>query len=393
MVAAQRGCGGHVAALLDAGADVNVVAADGWTALLLAASESRWAVVATPLGAAADAAVAGGPTRSTALHWAAGENHAPTVRALAAALTAATAAHGGGSAAVAAPAPAAGVDARREDGSTPLMLAAHAGATAAIAALLNAGAVVDAPPRNDGNNALHLGILEQHEPVVHLLLARGASVEARTTAGYTPLHLATEQLSVPVVRALLLAGADVAAATPDGDTALHLAAYWGGDAVVVELLARGADPEVRNQKGSMPAGEATAGGHVALTRVLVVTAGGSPGTTAAAAAAAKVAAAAAAKAAAAAVRTRSHDGGPLVTRAGGGAGPPAVPATCRSFPGRDARGGLTTPAVGVRHKRQPRPPLWTRRRMATATSHSRRQGAWTPARRRRWSRRPRWACR
>ncbi|GAB0494050.1 hypothetical protein MMPV_005340 [Pyropia vietnamensis] len=291
MTAAHRGCAAHVTALLDAHAAVNVVADDGWTALLLAASVHSWAAVASLLRAGADAAAAGGPNLLTALHTAAKANHVPTLQALVAALASIDAVCCSSRAGTTTTMGAAGVDARCEDGSTPLMMAALAGSEAAVATLLDAGAAVDAPPRADGNNALHLGVISVHKRVVNLLLDRGASVDARTTAGFTPLHLATEQLSLPLVRALLAAGANVDSTTPEGDTALHLAAYWGGEALVRELLSWGANPGAENNAGSTPAGEAATEGHVALERLLVTEAmGWTPERAAASAAATKAAA-------------------------------------------------------------------------------------------------------
>lgn len=362
MHAAQLGKDAHVEALLKAHAAVNVVADGGWTALLLAASSKRWTVVDTLLRAGADPSAAEWETQTTALHMAANAGDVATVRALAAALATVAVARG-----EATTTPAAGLNPRCKDGSTPLMLAAHVGKSDAVAALLDAGAAVDAVPRRDGNNALHCGVHGTHERVVRLLLHHGASVHARTTVGFTPLHLATEQLCLPLVRALLLEGADVAATTPLGDTALHLAASWGGHEVALELLAWGANPRAVNNSGSTPAGEAATAQHVELERLLIAKAAKwTPETAAMAAsaakaaaaaaaaaskraavtAAAKAAAAAAAEATAAAARTDNHVGGPLVTPEGVDSRPSALPATKRSSTGGDSRAGPTPLAGG-----------------------------------------------
>lgn len=362
MNAAQLGKDAHVEALLKAHAAVNVVADGGWTALLLAASRERWTVVDTLLRAGADPSAAEWKTQTTALHMAANAGDVATVRALAAALATAAVARG-----EATTTPAAGLNPRCQDGSTPLMLAAHVGKSDAVAALLDAGAAVDAVPRRDGNNALHCGVHGTHERVVRLLLHHGASVHARTTVGFTPLHLATEQLCLPLVRALLLEGADVAATTPLGDTALHLAASWGGHEVALELLAWGANPRALNNSGSTPAGEAATEQHVELERLLIAKAAEwTPETAATAAAAAKAAAAAAAaaskraavtaaakaaaaaaaKATAAAARTDNHEGGPLVTPEGVDSRPSTLPATKRSSTGGNSRAGPTPLAGG-----------------------------------------------
>ena len=75
-----------------------------------------------------------------------------------------------------------------------------------------------------------------------LLLARGASPDARDRSGATPLHRAALSLNTGFITQLVASGADVEAKNRDGRTPLMVAAthcyYWNVEA----LLQAGADP-------------------------------------------------------------------------------------------------------------------------------------------------------
>jgi len=85
---------------------------------------------------------------------------------------------------------------------------------------------------------------QEHEGVVRALLAGGADVSARSTAGYTPLIFAVRTGRVDTVDALLDAGAPVDTAAPDGSSALVVAIVNAHYELAVHLLGRGANPRV-----------------------------------------------------------------------------------------------------------------------------------------------------
>ena len=101
---------------------------------------------------------------------------------------------------------------------------AGAGNTEGVRILLDMGFDIESRsihPGSNRNTALHLAVWRERLPVVELLLARGASIEATNPAGDTALGLATRALvemsewtpheSTDIVAALLQAGADVGA--------------------------------------------------------------------------------------------------------------------------------------------------------------------------------------
>ncbi len=115
------------------------------------------------------------------------------------------------------------VDARTDDGATPLHLAAVSGDAAAIRALLTGGATVNTRA-DDGFTPLHHAAWSGKTASIHALLAGGADADARGEAGLTPLHQAAQFGKTASVQALLAGGASVNARDEVGFTPLHRAA-------------------------------------------------------------------------------------------------------------------------------------------------------------------------
>ena len=102
--------------------------------------------------------------------------------------------------------------------------------------------------------ALHKAAAGGHKDVVHLLLTRGASIEALDFSKKTPLHLAAWFGRTSTVELLLTRGASIEALDLDKNTPLHLAA---GDedpspSTVELLLAKGASVEAINSQNKTP---------------------------------------------------------------------------------------------------------------------------------------------
>lgn len=94
-----------------------------------------------------------------------------------------------------------------EKGWTPQHEAALLGADKALAALLKAGAAVNAKEPVNGGTPLHVASFHGHLAVVKVLLAAGANVNARDGEGWTALSQARDQGFPQVVEYLKRHGA------------------------------------------------------------------------------------------------------------------------------------------------------------------------------------------
>lgn len=154
------------------------------------------------------------------------------------------------------------INARTEKGDTPLLFAGKNTRPESVAALIEAGADLTVR-NNEGETLLHYA---ENSDVIFALAKAGADVDARTENGSTPLHI---QLSAfhhsqrygfgndgEVIMALIKAGADVNAPDKSGDTPLHYAARLGKPEHIVALMEAGADVNARNKNGDTPLEEA-----------------------------------------------------------------------------------------------------------------------------------------
>jgi ankyrin repeat protein len=160
------------------------------------------------------------------------------------------------------------------NGETILMTAARSGVPAIIAALLDAGATIDATDPTFGQTTLMIAVRERHARAVELLLARGASVNARTIAGPTPDF-------VPPCKGTGCGSEGVGinrGGLPDrgrrdaargGMTALLYAARDGLADIAAQLVAAGADLELAEANGVRPLLMSLLNGHLEVARVLV----------------------------------------------------------------------------------------------------------------------------
>ncbi|MCG8340212.1 MAG: ankyrin repeat domain-containing protein [Cytophagales bacterium] len=95
------------------------------------------------------------------------------------------------------------VDAKTNDGSTPLHLAAQEDHKELAKLLLDKGADVEVKDENNGQASLHLAAERGHLEVLNLLLQRGACINARDRNNETPLSLAIRSSNYSIAKALL----------------------------------------------------------------------------------------------------------------------------------------------------------------------------------------------
>lgn len=158
------------------------------------------------------------------------------------------------------------------DGNTLLMLVARNGSVKATALLLNAGAKVY-PNNVFGETALMLATYAGHEPVVDMLLAKGADVNAHPggPGGWTALHYAAFAGHERLVNKFINLGSIVNVKTRNQLTPLMVAAMNGHFAIVQTLLKNGADPTLRDANNLSAYDHAMARANTVIASVLART--------------------------------------------------------------------------------------------------------------------------
>ncbi|HTW58837.1 MAG TPA: ankyrin repeat domain-containing protein [Terriglobales bacterium] len=128
--------------------------------------------------------------------------------------------------------------------------------TATVETLLDNGADIEARD-DDGDTPLLWAASFAQTDIFKLLLDRGAKIDVRDRQGNTPLiaaacecAVATMNSAYAVMKILLEHGAAVNARNHDGRTALMMASGMTGDASVLHLLLdNGADPRLKDHTG------------------------------------------------------------------------------------------------------------------------------------------------
>ncbi|HNY22429.1 MAG TPA: ankyrin repeat domain-containing protein, partial [Treponemataceae bacterium] len=118
--------------------------------------------------------------------------------------------------------------------------------------------------RDDGISPLHLAALRSDVTSLRMLLDAKADVAARTKRRETPIALATRSMRPLSVIALETARPPDTFYDGAGNTELHYAAMNGNALYCRYLLFRGADPNAVNARGQTPIGVATERGDAVL---------------------------------------------------------------------------------------------------------------------------------
>ena len=192
----------------------------------------------------------------------------------------------------------ASLEAKDNDGRTPLHLASRAGKIEVVKLLVERKADLDSKD-NFGYTPLSLASIQHrikvvkflverkadldakdetplswaskkgHTEVVKFLVEKKASLEAKEEDGRTPLHLASEKGHTEVVKFLVENKADLEAKNINDRTPLHLASEWGRTEVVKFLVERKASLEAKDNDGQTPLSEASENGHTEIVKFLV----------------------------------------------------------------------------------------------------------------------------
>ena len=148
------------------------------------------------------------------------------------------------------------VNAKREDGSTPLHGAAEGGHGEIVELLITAGADLHATtvPMLGGGGwiPLHSAARQGHRGIVELLIEMGTDVNTRDSAGKSTLHDAVLEGHKGIVELLINKGADLNDKSGYYGTPLHVAGSMGHKEIAELLIANGADLNVQDGFGRTP---------------------------------------------------------------------------------------------------------------------------------------------
>ncbi|HEX2167330.1 MAG TPA: ankyrin repeat domain-containing protein [Longimicrobiales bacterium] len=239
-VAAARGHTEVVEVLIAGGANVNVRSAAGRTPLAhaaLADASGDGEAAARLVQAGADVAIADADGR-TVLHHAALNGHASLIRSVIAAATADEDAIDFGNVAAA-------IEAGDTAGSRPLHAAVLAKQQDAVAALVAAGADVNARGRGGRTPLAAAAAAGAPAAIASMLLDAGAGAALADDDGWNAVQIAVRENSVPLLELFARSRAPLNATSGRIAPALWLAADAGNTAAARALLRGGASPYVR----------------------------------------------------------------------------------------------------------------------------------------------------
>lgn len=155
------------------------------------------------------------------------------------------------------------VDAREQDGETPLMYAAVEDQTSVVQLLLDHGATINAESLN-GETALSRAVGMSRYKTVGMLLNRGADIEKGS-----PLIYAAGNDDIRMIRLLLDRGAKIDGPNHEGDTALAAAVSRRASTESIRLLlSAGANINMKNKRGETPLMRAKQTGDNTLVKLL-----------------------------------------------------------------------------------------------------------------------------
>jgi hypothetical protein len=149
-----------------------------------------------------------------------------------------------------------------------LLSAAANGDTVAATRLLGQGADVEAK-NNQGDSPLLLAARSQKAEMASLLIAKGAGLEDKNNQGDTPLIAACTAGSTALTQLLVEKGAQINAQDDVGATPLMYAALAGNTAILDLLLAKGAAINAADDNGKTPLMYAASAGSVDAVKLML----------------------------------------------------------------------------------------------------------------------------
>ncbi|CAN9182088.1 unnamed protein product [Alternaria alternata] len=164
------------------------------------------------------------------------------------------------------------INAKDEDGVTPLWTAARWGQESVVRLLVEQDGIDINAKDKDGATPLWIAAEYGHESVVRLLVEQdGIDINAKDKDGATPLRIAAEYGHESVMRLLVEQdGIDINAKDKDGATPLRIAAEYGYEGIMRLLVEQdGIDINAKDKDGATPLRIAAEYGYEGIMRPLV----------------------------------------------------------------------------------------------------------------------------
>jgi len=140
------------------------------------------------------------------------------------------------------------VNAKDDNGDTPLILACKKNDQKMVRELIEHKADVNKKNKNNGYTPLIIACNEGNEIIVRYLIEHGADINARDENGYSPLVFACSNGNEAVIKYLVEKGADVNIKDENGDTPLILSLIFKNKTIVNYLVSHGANVNLKNSK-------------------------------------------------------------------------------------------------------------------------------------------------
>ena len=143
------------------------------------------------------------------------------------------------------------VNAKNNNGETPLFIVVGTGRAEAVTALIKAGADIDAKS-NKKSTPLFRATGYGYTKIAHALINAGVDINTKHLYGFRALHLAAQKGRVEILHALIKAGAYIDATNDYGVTPLYSAAHQGQTETLLALIHAGAYLKAMTNDGETP---------------------------------------------------------------------------------------------------------------------------------------------
>lgn len=134
--------------------------------------------------------------------------------------------------------------------------------------LLSSGAQVNARTDDGETPLFYAATFSKNPEIIALLLEKGAEVNEKNNDGETALCIAVEDNNFVTAQILIQKGADITLVDKNKNNLLHRAAELGGVEICNLLIESGIDPKLRNKDGKTPLDIAKDSGLRETIRVL-----------------------------------------------------------------------------------------------------------------------------